>query len=420
MKKLCTALLICLGIFWGMGFQSYADEKEIVIVIDPGHGGDNYGANYEGFLEKNITLKVANAMYEHLSKFDGVEVHMTRYKDKGISLKKRATIASNLEADMVVSLHFNASDSHMKYGTECWVPYDNYYEESYILASYIVDELTGLGLYDRGIKTKLNDDGDNYYGIIRESEKLNMPCVLIEHCHMDHEKDIPFYNSDEKLEKLGISDADAIAKYFKLKSEKLGIDYSDLVSDINIPLSENTRNQRGPSECVITVKQYNRQTGETTVILTAKEEASRLLYYDYSMDGGETYSELYPLTGESVEFTFFVEENTKPLLIARAYSLYESYTESNLIDFEADSFFEVWFSEEQDEYKTATGDEALSSMSTAVDLHNDLAKNQKIKFFFFIASMLLFICFFVIAGFGMISIFSKNKSKKKVTDDIEK
>ena len=44
--------------------------------------------------------------------------------------------------------------------------FDNYYEESYILASYITDELKGLGLYDRGVKTRVNDEGDNYYGII--------------------------------------------------------------------------------------------------------------------------------------------------------------------------------------------------------------------------------------------------------------
>lgn len=423
MRKLFATMLMCFGIFLLGGFQSRAaEEDKLIIVIDPGHGGGNYGAHYEGFWEKNITLKVANAMYDRLSMFEGVEVHMTRYEDKGLSLKKRATIARGLEADFVISLHFNASESHMNYGTECWIPFDNYYEESYILASYITDELRGLGLYDRGVKTRVNDEGDNYYGIIRESEKLSMPCVLVEHCHMDHERDIPSYNSDEKLKKMGILDADAVAKCFGLKSEQLGVDYSDMVSDIYVPLSESTRDKTGPSECAITVKQYNKETGEVIVILTAREEESRLLYYTYSIDGGDTYSQYYPLTSESVQFSFRVEEDDpEPILIARAYSLYESYTESNLIDFEYSTFPEVYIPEKTEEIDEEIDTEDVPAMSVVVDDESPKqpSETQKMKTFLLLVSIILFICFFAILTFGIVRAIYKKKLKKKATDKAE-
>lgn len=422
MRKLFATMLLCFGIFLLGGFQSYAEEDKLIIVIDPGHGGGNYGAHYEGFWEKNITLKVANAMYERLSMFEGVEVHMTRYEDKGLTLKKRAIIARSLEADFVISLHFNASESHLNYGTECWIPFDRYYKESYILASYITDELSGLGLYDRGVKTRVNDEGDNYYGIIRESEKLSMPCVLVEHCHMDHEKDIPCYNSDKKLKKLGVLDADAVAKCFGLKSEKLGIDYSDMKSDIYTSISESARGQMGPKECAITVKQYNKQTGEVIVHLTAQEDETSLLYYRYSVDGGETYSQDYPFTSENVEFSFRVgEDDPEPALIARAYSMYESYTESNLIDFEYSTFPEVYIPEKIENIDDETNSEDIPAMSGAVDdkASEQPNKTQKVKSILLLVSIILFTCFFAILTFGIVRFVYKNKLKKQKIDNIE-
>ena len=425
MRKLLLTLVMCFGIFVLTGFNSNAAEEtdNLIIVIDPGHGGENYGAHYEGFWEKHITMKVANAMYDRLSMFDGVEVHMTRYEDKDLSLKKRARIARGLEADFLISLHFNASESHMNYGVECWIPFDRFYEESYILASYINKELRTLGLYDRGIKTRVNDEGDNYYGIIRESEKLNIPCVLVEHCHMDNENDIPSYNSNKKLEKMGVLDADAVAKCLGLKSEELGIDYSDKVSDIYIPLSENTRDKTGPSECAITVKQYNKYNNEVTVILTAKEEESRLLYYTYSIDGGETYFQDFPMTEESVEFSFEMkEDDPHPVLIARAYSLYESYTESNLIDFEDISIPEVYISDTDKSEDNHEVEEDIPAMSGGVIDDTTLEKKDDVtkkKTFLLLTSLILFGCFFVILIFGIVRSILKKKSRKNLENHKE-
>lgn len=396
MKKLLLTIFLSLAIFFLCGFESRADN--IVIVIDPGHGGENLGAQVGNIVEKDINLKVATAMYKHLLYYDGIEVYMTHDTDEGLSLKKRAVIAKEYHADYMISLHFNASENHNLYGTECWVPFDNFYEETYTMASYFIEELTGVGLYNRGIKTRLNDDGKNYYGIIRESEARDIPCLLVEHCHLDNANDEGYYETDARLEELGVLDAEALAKYLGLSSKKLGTDYSDYALDVTIPLSENTRDKTGPNECALTVKEYDKATGKLQMILTAREEDSRLLYYDYSIDGGLTYSERFPMTTESVEFSLELEDGTIPNLVARAYSLNDAFTESNTILLDA-----VEFPKEED-VQTIT--------LTAIDKEKQ-AKREKMLAFFVLVMVLVVLCFATIITLYTIKSIQRKKRRKK-------
>ena len=52
-----------------------------IIVIDPGHGGENRGGEYGEFVEKEINPIVAQAMKEHLEKFEDVTVFLTHEVD---------------------------------------------------------------------------------------------------------------------------------------------------------------------------------------------------------------------------------------------------------------------------------------------------------------------------------------------------
>ena len=121
MRKYLGALILIFFVFLFSGMECRADN-DIVIVIDPGHGGDNYGTQVLDGYEKDYNLKVAKAMYERLNMYEGVEVFLTRESDKGLTLKKRAQIAEEKNADYLISLHFNASESHLSYGAECWIP----------------------------------------------------------------------------------------------------------------------------------------------------------------------------------------------------------------------------------------------------------------------------------------------------------
>lgn len=395
MKKILCTLFLCFSFFWILEVPSYAQNK--VIVIDAGHGGDNLGAEVDNIIEKEITLKVAKAMYDRLTLYEGVDVYMTRNGDETLSLKQRAVIAKDYNADYMIALHFNASEDHSLYGTECWVPYDNYFEEIYTLASYYIDEFTNIGLYNRGIKTRLNNDGDNYYGIIRESEHRNIPCLLVEHCHLDNENDDGYYETNEKLTQLGVLDADALAKYLGLSSKILGVDYSDYSLEVSVPLSENTRDKTGPNDCRITLKEYDESSGKATIILTAREEESSLLYYSYSIDGGTTFSEKFPLTKENTEISFVMEDGIVPDVVVRAYSLNDAYTLSNNLLLP------------QVSYPKPVKDSVTTIHLNTENSEKEQKREQLLSFFIFVMVLLLIVLAIVIT----LSIFNSFKRKRK-------
>lgn len=195
-----------------------ADAKEpVVVVIDPGHGGEENrgGEVLPHYVEKNLTLQVAQAMKQTLEQFEGVEVYLTRTTDQELSLEQRAQIARSYGADFLFSLHFNMSAEHNLYGTEVWTSaFGKYYSAGQTFGKLQLAEMTQYGLFNKGIKTRLNSRGTDYYGVIRASRALDVPCVIIEHCYMDHPIDSPQANSPQKLAAFGVSDAMAVAKYF--------------------------------------------------------------------------------------------------------------------------------------------------------------------------------------------------------------
>jgi len=83
-----------------------------VVVIDPGHGGDNTGAKsvHNGRLEKEYALDWARRLKPLLEQ-RGWKVHLTRNSDTPLGLSERVALASNLNPSLFISLHFNASGS---------------------------------------------------------------------------------------------------------------------------------------------------------------------------------------------------------------------------------------------------------------------------------------------------------------------
>ena len=102
--------MACFFLFGLWNIRGYA-AKPIVVVLDPGHGGENLGAQYDGYTEKDLTMAVASAMEEELKKYDGIEVYVTRQGDEDMSLKERADFAASKNADFLFCLHFNTSST---------------------------------------------------------------------------------------------------------------------------------------------------------------------------------------------------------------------------------------------------------------------------------------------------------------------
>jgi len=85
-------------------------DRVRLVVIDPGHGGDDTGAKGPGgTLEKNITLAVGRDLAAELNKVTGVRALLTRDDDFFIPLHQRYKIAEKARADLFISIHCNSS-----------------------------------------------------------------------------------------------------------------------------------------------------------------------------------------------------------------------------------------------------------------------------------------------------------------------
>ena len=90
------------------------------IVIDPGHGGKDYGApGYKnGVHEKYIVLEIAKRLARKVEKELGCDVIMTRTTDRYLTLEERTAIANTQNADLFISIHTNAVRDKSAYGIE--------------------------------------------------------------------------------------------------------------------------------------------------------------------------------------------------------------------------------------------------------------------------------------------------------------
>ncbi|MFR7399238.1 MAG: N-acetylmuramoyl-L-alanine amidase family protein [Waltera sp.] len=181
-RTMICAVSLAAACFYGNSLPAQAAPRaqetgeRVVIVIDPGHGGDNEGTLEGPAQEKKMTMVTALAMYEELTKYDNVDVYLTHTDDVTMSLADRAQFAADRNADFLFSIHYNASMDHDLFGSEVWIssvqPYNAY---GYQFGWEQMQQMQDMGLFLRGVKTKLKDNGDDYYGIIRESTSDPFP-----------------------------------------------------------------------------------------------------------------------------------------------------------------------------------------------------------------------------------------------------
>lgn len=313
--------------------------EPVRIAIDPGHGGENLGAQHNGYTEKYMTMVVAGAMAEELRKYEDVEVFLTRTEDTELSLQQRADYAKEVGADFLFCLHFNMSEYHTLYGTEVWVSaFGKCYAEGKSFGDLCLNELCTLDLYSRGVKTRLGKDGTDYYGIIKHCQEYGIPSAIIEHCHLDHKEDEGRYETTEAMKKLGVLDATAVAKYYGLYSPSLGVDYRKYEKPkVEVPAGVMKPDDTEPVNVSLTCLRTKAETGEVNILLTGEDGESGLLYYDYSLDGGKSYSALqrWESGGTELECTLKVPVDEDISLKCRVYNGYDLDAETGTVEIPA-------------------------------------------------------------------------------------
>lgn len=90
-------------------FKNKKNKEKIIIILDPGHGGEDPGAiGKNKTLEKNIVLQIAQKLKFLINKNKKMKAYMTRNKDTFISLNNRIKIAKNKKANLFISIHTNS------------------------------------------------------------------------------------------------------------------------------------------------------------------------------------------------------------------------------------------------------------------------------------------------------------------------
>jgi N-acetylmuramoyl-L-alanine amidase len=104
-----------------VSFSAYSQSNVFKVTLDAGHGAHDFGAVYNGHVEKNIALAVVLKVGKILEATPQTDVIYTRKTDVFIDLVERANIANRADANIFVSIHCNANRNTAGFGTETYV-----------------------------------------------------------------------------------------------------------------------------------------------------------------------------------------------------------------------------------------------------------------------------------------------------------
>lgn len=181
-------------------------KGNLVVCLDPGHGGSDSGATYGNLVEKTINLQTSLYTKERLEQY-GVEVHMTRSSDTYVNLSDRPAYAKSRGCNLFVSQHMNSGGGN---GTEVYYSITQYGRKD--LAAKISSKVSSsLGISNRGAKTRTGDNGD-YYSVIRNAASAGIPGLIVEGAFLDGNANVA-----GNAKAIGYATAEAILEYYGYK-----------------------------------------------------------------------------------------------------------------------------------------------------------------------------------------------------------
>lgn len=176
-----------------------------IILIDAGHGGVDAGASANGVLEKEINLSVAKKLKEQIETNGGTAV-MTREEDcstddgtengswKVADLKKRKNMASEIGADIFISIHMNKFPQEKYKGAQVFYSSDN--EESRILGEAIQKALPEI-LDDGNTRVAKKSDGSIFI-----LKGVSIPSVVVECGFLSNKEEAELLKNEEYQNKV--------------------------------------------------------------------------------------------------------------------------------------------------------------------------------------------------------------------------
>ncbi|NLC63513.1 MAG: AMIN domain-containing protein [Thermoanaerobacterales bacterium] len=185
----------------------FSSVKDRLVVIDPGHGGSDPGAVCGNIREKDLNLDIGLKLKNILEE-RGLKVFMTRQDDTYMSTYARAGMANELNADVFVSIHHNASESPSGSGTETLYYPDT---EKEALASAIQKSMVkNVGLKDRGVVERP--------GLVVTRETM-MPSALVEVGFMTNSDELALLINETFRQRVAEAIAEGIMNYLAVKAD---------------------------------------------------------------------------------------------------------------------------------------------------------------------------------------------------------
>lgn len=186
--------------------DSHYPLKNLVITIDPGHGGHDGGSiGPTKVREADIVLDISKRL-EKILKDEGAKPVMTRYDDSFVDLYQRAAIAKKANSTFCISIHANAlpdgADPYKTYGTSVYY----YYPQAKELAQTIkLSMLNKLGT---------RDDGTNYASFVMT--RITSPIsVLVETAYMINPSDYEKLTEEQFRQDAAQSVVDGLKAYMR-------------------------------------------------------------------------------------------------------------------------------------------------------------------------------------------------------------
>src|SRR5215469_14553086 len=211
--------------------RSRTPKPFAVVVLDPGHGGQDSGAMCGGVMEKDLTLDVARRV-DRLLDSQGIATLMTRLGDSYISLADRAAFGNRTNDSIFISIHFNEDNKPIASGVETyyaahqiasgsslasWLPLfsrtwsSSPKPESQSLAGFIQEALVArTRSVDRGTQAK------QFFVIAN----VTSPAVLIEGGFITNKDELSKLASEDYRDQLAAAVADGVLRYRDVVSQR--------------------------------------------------------------------------------------------------------------------------------------------------------------------------------------------------------
>lgn len=193
-------------------YISLAEPKDIfdkIIIVDAGHGGMDEGTSSQNGLhtEKEYTLLVAKRLQKLLEKEEGIKVYYSRLEDKEITKKKRVEFANRLQADLLVSIHCNASSV----GDTTAHGIETLYSDRKTNQKLMTNKRFAQIMLQKVINiTERRNRGTILRKDLYLLNHIEMPSVIVEIGYMSNQEDLKFIRKEIGQQKIALGIRDGI------------------------------------------------------------------------------------------------------------------------------------------------------------------------------------------------------------------